>query len=122
MEDVGNKRFKSIFGIETVLLGAVVISLPLFGLVACVILSLLYDFESSTATHCRVGRLYFFCAGYSVCNHGNYYIQTAIVIASDRARSEVRRLTEEKLLLQDLMPIHLTTISQVLRSVATSNT
>jgi len=52
MEHVRGKR--SIFEIGIVLLGTVVISLPLFGLVACVILSLLYDFESSTATHCGV--------------------------------------------------------------------
>jgi len=52
----GSKRPRSIFEIGTVPLGTVVCSLPLFGLVTCVILSLLYDFESSTATHCNVRR------------------------------------------------------------------
>ena len=56
--DVVYRRSKSLFEIGIVPLGTVVVSLPLFGLVACVILSLLYDFESSTATHCGVSRSY----------------------------------------------------------------
>ena len=62
MADIGNvvggRRSKSIFEIGFVPLGTALVSLPLFGHVACVILSLLYDFESSTATHCRVSRVY----------------------------------------------------------------
>jgi len=56
MADFGSSagRSKSIFEIGVVLLGTVVVSLPLIGFVTCVILSLLYDFESSTATHCGV--------------------------------------------------------------------
>ena len=58
MADCGNhdsgRRSKSIFEIGVVPLGTFVASLPLFGFATCVILSLLYDFESSTATHCRV--------------------------------------------------------------------
>lgn len=52
--NAGGKRSKPIFEIGIVPLGTAVLSLPLFGLVSCVILSLLYDFESSTATHCNV--------------------------------------------------------------------
>ena len=52
--NVGGRRSKSIFEIGIVPLGIVVCSLPLFGFVTCVILSLLYNFESSTATHCGV--------------------------------------------------------------------
>jgi len=57
MADCGRKdgrSTKSIFEIGVEPLGTVVISLPLFGFVICVILSLLYNFESSTATHCNV--------------------------------------------------------------------
>jgi len=53
LDDV-RSRSKSIFEIGIVPLGTVVVSLPLVGFAACVILSLLYDFESSTATHCNV--------------------------------------------------------------------
>lgn len=35
-------------------LGRFVLSLPAFGFIACVLLSLIYNFEGSTATHCGV--------------------------------------------------------------------
>lgn len=35
-------------------LGIFVLSLPTFGFIACVLLSLIYNFEGSTATHCGV--------------------------------------------------------------------
>jgi len=54
---VGGRRYKSVFEIGMLPFGTFVASLPLFGFVTCIALSLLYDFESSTATHCGVSRL-----------------------------------------------------------------
>ena len=54
-------RIQSVFEISIVPLSIIVISLPLVGFIACVILSLLYDFESSTATHCEVRKSFSDC-------------------------------------------------------------
>jgi len=54
---VGGRRCRSIFEIGMVPFYSVVASLPLFGFLSCIGLSLLYDFKSSTATHCGVSRL-----------------------------------------------------------------
>ncbi|XP_060084299.1 post-GPI attachment to proteins factor 2-like [Ylistrum balloti] len=45
---------KVLFQVQFAFLGKIVLSLPLFGFVFCVLWSLMNDFESSTATHCRV--------------------------------------------------------------------
>ncbi|XP_069129874.1 post-GPI attachment to proteins factor 2-like [Argopecten irradians] len=45
---------KVFFQVHFAVLGKIVLSLPLFGFAFCVIWSLINNFESSTATHCRV--------------------------------------------------------------------
>jgi len=61
MENCGSgvvgRRSKCIFELGIIPLGIATVSLPFFGFVTCVILSLLYNFESSTATHCRVSHI-----------------------------------------------------------------
>ncbi|XP_033741999.1 post-GPI attachment to proteins factor 2-like isoform X2 [Pecten maximus] len=50
----GQTSNKVLFQVHFVVLGKIVLSLPLFGFAFCVIWSLINNFESSTATHCRV--------------------------------------------------------------------
>ena len=54
---VSGRRYKFILEIRFPPFGIFVILLPLFGFISCIVLSLLYNFESSTATHCRVSHL-----------------------------------------------------------------
>jgi len=54
---VSGRRYKFVLEIGTAPFGIFVISLPLFGFISCVVLSLVYNFESSTATHCGVSHL-----------------------------------------------------------------
>ena len=43
-----------LFKISGKQLGWIVVPLPLGALITCIIWSIIYDFEASTATHCRV--------------------------------------------------------------------
>lgn len=49
-----NVKSKSFINIPGSVLAVTGVSLPLAGFVICVLLSLIFDFERSTATHCRV--------------------------------------------------------------------
>jgi len=45
---------RTLVNLDAVLLSKCVLSLPIIGFVTCIALSIFYDFDQATATHCKV--------------------------------------------------------------------
>ena len=55
MKPTGKKESDVLFKISARMLSTLAVILPSFAFFTCIVLSLTYDFEASTATHCNVG-------------------------------------------------------------------